>query len=247
MKALGIDVGGSGVKGAIVDLQTGEFIGDRHRIATPEPATTKALTRTVARLVGQFEWKGPVGCGMPGPVKGGMLMTAVNLHPSWVGAKAEELYSRACGRPVRVVNDADAAGIAEMKFGAGKGKKGVTVVLTLGTGIGSAVFVDGRLVPNTEFGQMEVRGKRGERRAAARVKKDKGLSWEEWAERLNEYLSSLETLLWPDLIILGGGVSRRAKKFMGLLSTRAKVVPAMLENRAGIVGAALFAGSRVRR
>jgi len=146
MKALGIDVGGSGVKGAVVDLVTGEFVGERHRIATPEPATTKALTRVVGRLVKQFDWKGPIGCGMPGPVKGGVLMTAVNLHPSWVEAKAEELYSRACERPVRVVNDADAAGIAEMKFGAGKGKKGVVVVLTLGTGIGSGVFVDGRPV-----------------------------------------------------------------------------------------------------
>ena len=246
MNALGIDVGGSGVKGAIVDLRTGEFVGERHRIATPEPATTKALTRVAGRLVEHFEWKGPVGCGMPGPVKGGVLMTAVNLHPSWVGAKAEELYSHACDLPVRVVNDADAAGVAEIKFGAGKGKKGVVVVLTLGTGIGSAVFVDGVLVPNTEFGQMEVRGKRGERRAAARVKEDKGLSWEEWAERLNEYLASLEALLWPDLLILGGGVSKRAKKFIPLLSTRAPVVPARLENRAGIVGAALMAAARRR-
>jgi len=247
MNALGIDVGGSGVKGAIVDLRTGLFVGERHRIATPEPATTKALTSVVGRVVKHFAWKGPVGCGMPGPVKAGVLMTAVNLHPSWVGAKAEELYSHACGRPVRVVNDADAAGIAEMKFGAGKGKKGVVVVLTLGTGIGSAVFIDGVLLPNTEFGQMEIRGKRGERRAAARVKKDKGLSWEEWAERLNEYLAGLEGLLWPDLLILGGGVSKKAKSFIPLLSTRAQVVPARLENRAGIVGAALMAGTPRRR
>jgi polyphosphate glucokinase len=246
MNGLGIDVGGSGVKGAIVDLRTGKFVGERYRIATPEPATTKAVVRVVARLVKHFEWKGPVGCGMPGPVKRGVLMTAVNLHPSWVEAKAEELYSRACGRPVSVVNDADAAGIAEMRFGAGKGKKGVVVMLTLGTGIGSAVFVDGVMFPNTEFGQMEVRGKRGERRASARIKKDKGLSWEEWAERLNEYLAALEGLLWPDLLILGGGVSKRAKKFIPLLSTRAPIVPAQLENQAGIVGAALLAASRRR-
>jgi len=246
MRALGIDVGGSGIKGAIVDLRTGEFVGDRCRIATPEPPTTGAVVRVVARVVKHFDWKGPVGCGMPGPVKQGLLMTAVNLHSSWVEAKAEELYSRACGRPVRVVNDADAAGIAEMRFGAGKGKKGVVIVLTLGTGIGSAVFVDGVLVPNTEFGQMEVRGKRGERRAAARVKKDKGLSWEEWAERLNEYLGALEALLWPDLIILGGGVSKRAKRFIPHLTTRAKIVPARLENRAGIVGAALLAPRQKR-
>jgi polyphosphate glucokinase len=239
MKALGIDVGGSGVKGAIVDVRTGKLTSERFRIPTPSPPTTKALSRTVARIVEHFAWKGPIGCGMPGPFIDGRLVTAVNLHSSWVGAKAEEIFSKACGWKVCVINDADAAGLAAMRFGVGRGKRGVVVLLTLGTGIGSAVFLDGKLLPNTEFGQMELRGKPGERRAAPRVRKEKDLTWEEWAERLNEYLCALERLIWPDLIILGGGVSRKADKFIPLIETRAKVVAAQLMNEAGIIGAAL--------
>lgn len=238
-RALGIDVGGSGVKGAVVNVSTGELVTERFRIPTPSPPTTKALSRTVGRMVEHFAWKGPIGCGMPGPFIDGRLVTAVNLHSSWVGAKAEEIFSKACGRKVRVINDADAAGLAAMRFGAGRGKKGVVVLLTLGTGIGSAVFLDGKLLPNTEFGQMELRGKPGERRAAARVRKDRDLTWDEWAERLNEYVCALERLIWPDLIILGGGVSRKADRFIPLIKTRARVVAAELMNEAGIIGAAL--------
>ncbi|MGB2960461.1 MAG: ROK family protein [Bacteroidota bacterium] len=238
-RALGIDVGGSGVKGAVVNVSTGELVTERFRIPTPSPPTTKALSRTVGRMVEHFAWKGPIGCGMPGPFIDGRLVTAVNLHSSWVGAKAEEIFSKACGRKVRVINDADAAGLAAMRFGAGRGKKGVVVLLTLGTGIGSAVFLDGKLLPNTEFGQMELRGKPGEQRAAARVRKDKDLTWDEWAERLNEYVCALERLIWPDLIILGGGVSRKADRFIPLIKTRARVVAAELMNEAGIIGAAL--------
>jgi polyphosphate glucokinase len=238
-RALGIDVGGSGVKGAVVNVSTGELVTERFRIPTPSPPTTKALSRTVGRIAGHFAWKGPIGCGMPGPFVDGRLVTAVNLHSSWVGAKAEEIFSKACGRKVRVINDADAAGLAAMRFGAGRGKRGVVVLLTLGTGIGSAVFLDGKLLPNTEFGQMELRGKPGERRAAARVRKDRDLTWDEWAERLNEYVCALERLIWPDLIILGGGVSRKADRFIPLIKTRARVVAAELMNEAGIIGAAL--------
>ena len=239
MKALGIDVGGSGVKGALVDLRTGKLVSERHRVPTPSPATTKALSRTVARIVKHFDWKGPIGCGMPGPFMDGKLKTAVNLHASWVGAKAEEIYRKACGRRVVVINDADAAGLAEMRFGVGKRKRGVVILLTLGTGIGSALFLDSKLFPNTEFGQMEVRGKPGERRAAASVRKDKNLTWEEWAERLNEYINALESLIWPDLIILGGGASKKGEKFIPLIQARARIVPARLLNEAGIIGAAL--------
>ena len=243
MKSLGIDVGGSGVKGAVVNVRTGKLLSERYRVPTPSPPTTKALARTVARIVKHFNWKGPIGCGMPGPFIDGRLVTAVNLHSSWVGAKAEEIFSKACGAKVRVINDADAAGLAAMRFDVGRGKRGVVVLLTLGTGIGSAVFLDGKLLPNTEFGQMELRGKPAERRAAARVRKEKDLTWEEWGERLNEYICALERLIWPDLIILGGGVSRKANKFIPLIKTRAPVVAARLMNEAGIIGAAL-AGSR---
>lgn len=246
MRVLGIDVGGSGIKGAVVDLRTGKLVTERHRVPTPDPSTPKAVGDAVARVVKHFRWRGRIGCGMPGPVKNGQLLALANLNKAWVGIRAGEVYSKACGRTVVVVNDADAAGLAEMRFGVGRKTRGVTVLLTLGTGIGSSLFVDGVLVPNTEFGQVEVRGKPGEARAAARVRKEKDLSWEEWAGRLNEYLQRLEYLIWPDLIIIGGGVSRRYAKFVSHLTTRAPVVPAHLRNEAGIVGAALAAGERGR-
>lgn len=240
-RALGIDVGGSGIKGALVDLRRGTLISDRYRIKTPEPSTPRALSHAVARIVRHFNWKGPIGCGMPGPIKDGKVLALANLHKSWIGVRAADVFTKACGRRVRVVNDADAAGLAEMRFGVGKGIRGSVVILTLGTGIGSSVFTDGMLIPNCEFGQMEMRGKPAEQRAAARVRKEKGLSWEQWGKRLNVYLLALENVLWPDLIILGGGVSRRAAKFVPFVTTRARVVPAHLKNEAGIIGAALWA------
>jgi len=246
MRALGIDIGGSGVKGAVVDTRTGKLVSKRFRLQTPRPATPKAVARTVASVIKHFRWRGPIGCGFPGPILHGIVVTATNLDPAWDNEDAEGLFRKVAGRQVAVLNDADAAGIAEMVFGAGKGIRGVVILLTLGTGIGSAVFVDGILVPNTEFGQMEVRGKIAEQRAAARIRKEERLSWQSWGRRLNVYLRVLETLLYPDLLVIGGGVSRRWKKFSGYLETRAKAIPAQLQNEAGIVGAALYAARRRR-
>jgi polyphosphate glucokinase len=221
MKALGIDIGGSGIKAAIIDTLCGKLVSERHRLSTPVPATPKAVAAVIAQMKQHFVWKGPIGCGIPGPIKGGRIMVMTNLDSSWVGVKAHEVFAKVCGKKVAVLNDADAAGLAEMTFGAGKDKAGVVVVLTLG--------------------EIEIRGKKGELRAAARVRKEKDLSWQEWAAALNEYLQSLEQLLWPDLIIIGGGVSKRSKKFIPLLKLRARVVPAKLQNEAGIIGAGLFA------
>lgn len=247
MRALGIDIGGSGVKGAIVDTRTGKFVTPRFKLKTPRPATPKAVAGTVMAIVKHFRWRGPVGCGMPGPILRGTVVTAGNLHPAWDNQNAELLFRKALGRRVTVLNDADAAGIAEMEFGAGRGKRGVVVLLTLGTGIGSALFVDGVLVPNTEFGHLEVNGDVAEHRAAARVRKESRLSWQSWARRLNAYLSVVEKLLYPDLVVIGGGVSRRWKKFAEHLETRANTIPARLKNEAGIVGAALNAIRKNRR
>jgi polyphosphate glucokinase len=241
VKALGIDVGGSGVKGAIVDTQRGELLTERYRVKTPHPATPQAMAEAVARVVHHFKWKGRVGCGMPGPIKDGRVMIVANLDKSWAGVKAQELYSKACSCPVTVVNDADAAGMAEMMFGAGKNQRGTVLITTLGTGIGSALFAHGNLLPNTELGQLELRGKSAESRASARIRKEKNLTWEKWAGRLSEYYSALDMLFWPDLIIVGGGVSRKSKKFLPLIKTRARIVPAHLHNEAGIIGAALCA------
>lgn len=245
-QVLGIDVGGSGIKGALVDVTTGRLLSERYRLATPDPATPKAMARVVARIVRHFGWSGPVGCGMPGPIKEGRVMALANLDKSWVGVKAPELYALECECPVTVLNDADAAGLAEMRFGAGKGRTGVVLMLTLGTGIGSAVFVDGRLVPNTELGQIELNGKTAEQRASARVRKEQGLTWEKWGKRLDEYLHAVEELIWPDLIILGGGVSKKANKFFPVIKTRTELKAALMYNQAGIIGAALAAGAARR-
>ena len=247
MKALGIDIGGSGIKGAVVDTRTGRIVGERFRVPTPEPSTPRAVGAAIARLIRHFEWKGPVGCGLPGPIKRGRLVTMSNLHKGWVGLSVADALSKACGRRVTVLNDADAAGLAEMRFGAGRKESGVVLMLTVGTGIGSALFVDGVLLPNTELGQLDIRGKRAEKRASAKVKKDKSLSWGAWAKRFDEYLNAVETILLPDLLIIGGGISRRSKKFAPKLKTRARLVPAQLQNEAGIVGAALAAARSGRR
>ena len=247
MKSLGVDIGGSGIKGAIIDTRTGRLVRERYRVPTPEPSTPRAVGAAVARIIKHFEWKGPVGCGLPGPIKKGRLVTMNNLHKGWVGMSAADVLSKACGRPVAVLNDADAAGLAEMKFGAGRKESGVLLMLTVGTGIGSALFVDGVLFPNTELGQIEIRGKRGEKRASAKVKEVKSLSWNAWAKRFDEYLHAVETILLPDLIIVGGGISRRAKKFTPKLKTRARLVPAQLQNEAGMIGAALYAARSWRQ
>jgi polyphosphate glucokinase len=241
MSVFGIDVGGSGIKGAPVDLGTGRLKVERRKILTPQPATPEAVAVAVVALAREFGAPGPVGVAVPAVVKQGIARTAANIDPAWIGCDIAQLLHDVLGTPVQVLNDADAAGLAEMRFGAGRGRHGTVVVLTLGTGIGSAVFVQGVLVPNTEFGHMDIRGKAAERRAAARVRKAEGLSWDAWAVRLSEVLVALERLLWPDLFILGGGVCRKHAKFVPLLECHTPVVPAALGNDAGIVGAALAA------
>lgn len=241
MEILGIDVGGSGIKGAVVDTETGEFVTERYRIFTPQPALPDSVSDVIAQIVGHFSWQGPVGCTLPSVIKQGLIYTAANIDSSWIGINGETLLNTKTNCPFLLLNDADAAGIAEMELGAGKGQQGVVIMLTLGTGIGSAIFVDGHLVPNTEFGHMEIRGKEAEHRASARIRTEENLNWKKWAIRLNEFLARMETLFWPDLFILGGGVSRKHDKFIPLLETRAAIVPAQWRNQAGIIGAALAA------
>ena len=239
---IGVDIGGSGIKAGVVDSRRGVLIGERLRVPTPQPATPVAVVEATTSLVAALgPTHGPVGIGVPGPIVGGRVMMMANLDASWVGVPAAELFTTAIGRHVTVLNDADAAAVAEMRFGAGRGVRGTVLVLTLGTGIGSALFVDGVLVPNLELGHIEIRGKDAERRASAGARERKGLSYVDWAPLLDEYLDRVDQLIWPDLIILGGGISRRSERFLPLLSTRAKVVPAALRNEAGIVGAALRA------
>jgi polyphosphate glucokinase len=238
---LGIDIGGSGIKGAPVNILTGELVGERRRIPTPALATPEAVAEVVGELARYFDWRGPIGCTYPGVVRHGMVYTAANVHKSWIGTDAVTLMERATACPVRVLNDADAAGLAEMTFGAGRNRMGVVILLTFGTGIGTCIFVDGHVLPNTELGHLPIRGKSAEHRASAKVREDEDLSWAEWAERVNEYLAALEFFFSPDLFIIGGGVSKRQHKFLHLLKTNAEIVPARLLNDAGIIGAGLAA------
>ncbi|MCC6436139.1 MAG: ROK family protein [Acidimicrobiales bacterium] len=240
MVVLGIDIGGSGIKAAPVDIDTGRLVAPRHRIVTPSPAEPDAVAGVVVDLVRHFDWHGPVGCTFPGVVKAGHTLTAANLGEPWVGLDVDALLTARCACPVTLMNDADAAGLAEVRFGAGAGRSGVVLLLTLGTGIGSALFHDGVLVPNTELGHLQLRGKDAEQRAAARVRDEKKLTWKQYAELVNEYLALVERALWPDLIIIGGGVSAKAERWFHLLHTRAELLPAALANNAGIVGAALW-------
>ncbi len=247
MKVLGIDVGGSGIKGAPVNLQTGELIAERYRLATPQPSVPDAISDVVAEITEHFAWKGPLGCTFPAVIKKGVAYTAANVDKSWLGTNIEELITTKTGNPALLLNDADAAGLAEMQFGAGKGREGVVIMLTFGTGIGTAIFIDGKLLPNTEFGHLEIRCKEAEHQAAARIRKEESLGWKRWVERVNEYLQRMENLFWPDLFIFGGGVSQKQKKFFHLLKTRTEIVPAQLQNQAGIIGAALAAGKHFKR
>lgn len=242
MDVLGIDIGGSGIKGALVDVTTGEIKTERYRLETPEGARPKDVAGTIAQIVKKFDYNGPVGMGFPSVVIHGVCYSAANIDSSWIGTNVDELVAKTIGMPVFTVNDADAAGVAEMRFGAGQSiDRGVVIVLTIGTGIGSAVFTDGHLVPNTELGHLEIRGKDAEKRASDAARKRKDLTWEEWAERFQEYLQTVEKLFSPDLIILGGGASKESERFMAHLSTRAKIIPAQLLNQAGIIGAAIYA------
>ena len=236
---LGIDIGGTGIKGAPVDTRSGQLLADRHRILTPHPATPEAVTGVVAELAAFFEWSGPAGATFPAVIKDGVAHSAANVDEEWVGTDAGKLFAAAIGSEVTVVNDADAAGVAEVAFGAGRDRMGVVIMVTLGTGIGSAVFVDGQLVPNTELGHLKMGKKDAEKRAAESVREEQGLSWKEWASRLDAYLLMLEALFSPDLFIVGGGISKKSEKFLPRLSTRTETVAAQLLNEAGIVGAAL--------
>ncbi len=237
---LGIDIGGTGIKAAPVDLDTGALLSERIKLDTPHPAEPAAVASVVRELVTRFAWTGPAGITFPGVVQDGVIRTAANVEKAWIGTDARELFAAATGLAVGVINDADAAGLAEMRFGAGAGQKGTVLMLTLGTGIGSALFTDGILVPNTEFGHIEVRGKEAEKRASEIVREEHALSWGKWAGRVDEYLEHMEKLLSPKLIIIGGGISRKSDKFIPLLTgLRATVVPATLYNDAGIVGAAM--------
>ena len=241
MIILGIDIGGSGIKGALVDIERGALAEPYKRIPTPQPSTPDAVADVVAQLVGQFGWDGPVGCTFPAIIKNGVAYSAANVDKGWIGTNGDQLFEQRTGRPFLLVNDADAAGLAEMTFGAGKGKMGVVMMLTLGTGIGSALFVDGKLVPNTELGHMEVRGKEAEHRASDRVREKKKLNWKQWAARVDEVLQQFDALFSPTLFIIGGGVSKKHEKFLPLLTIRTPVVPAQLLNEAGIIGAAYAA------
>jgi polyphosphate glucokinase len=238
---MGVDIGGTGIKGAPVDIEKGELAGERFRILTPQPATPKAVADVVAEVVEHFGWKGPVGATFPAVVKDGVTLSAANVDKEWIGAKADDLFSERLDLPVTVLNDADAAGLAEMRFGAGRDRSGVVIVVTLGTGIGCGMFLDGKLVPNTEFGHIEIDGHDAETIAADSVRERKELSWKKYATRVEEYLRRLDALLWPDLVIIGGGASKKADKFLPLIKVRPEVVPAKLQNEAGIVGAALAA------
>jgi polyphosphate glucokinase len=241
MQILGIDIGGSGIKGALVEVETGALATERYRLATPQPAAPEPVARVVAEVAGQFAWRGPIGCTFPAVIKDGVAYSAANVARAWIGRDGQALFAAATGCPVRLLNDADAAGIAEMTFGAGRGQSGLVMIVTLGTGIGTALFYRGVLVPNTELGHIEIRGKDAERRASDRARVRKRLSWERWARRVDEYLGRLEALFSPDLFIIGGGVSREHARFLPRLTVRTPLVPAHLRNEAGIVGAALAA------
>ncbi|MEI7646627.1 MAG: ROK family protein [Chloroflexales bacterium] len=244
MHILGLDIGGSGIKGAIVDVTDGALVTPRHRIPTPTPATPEAIVETAALVVQHFGWSGPIGCGFPAVIKGGIVHTAANISPRWIGVNGQQMFEQATGLSVLLLNDADAAGIAEMRLGAGRGRNGLVLMLTIGTGIGTALFLDGRLVPNTELGHIEIRGRDAERRASDGTRARKGWSYAAWAPRFDEYLQRISALLWPDLIIIGGGASRDFEKFARFLTVRVEIEPAQLRNEAGMIGAAIAAHER---
>ncbi len=240
-QGFGVDIGGSGIKGAVVDLDTGLLVGDRYKVLTPQPSTPEAVAEAVAGVVRHFGWDGPVGATFPAPVTDGVARTAANVHPSWVDTNIETVLGAATGNEVTAINDADAAGVAESAFGAARGHDGLVIVTTLGTGIGTALVFRGLLIPNSELGHLEVGGHDAELRASSAARDREELSWGEWAHRLDKYYQALERYLWPELFVVGGGVSRRADKFIDRLHLRTPIVVAGLRNEAGIVGAALHA------
>jgi polyphosphate glucokinase len=243
-RGFGIDIGGSGIKGAVVDRRTGDLLSPRHRIPTPSPSTPHAVAGVVNQLVDGENWTGTVGVTFPAVIKNGVARSAANVDPSWIGTDVDKTFTEATGRDVTVLNDADAAGLAEVRFGAAKGVPGVVIVLTFGTGIGSGLFVDGRLVSNTELGHLELDGHDAEKRAAASARENHDMSWSKWAHHMQHYLKHVEFLFSPDLFVIGGGVSKKPEKWLPHLKLHAAVKPAELLNNAGIVGAALAAAER---
>ncbi|MGA4507783.1 polyphosphate--glucose phosphotransferase [Propionibacteriaceae bacterium G1746] len=247
---LGIDVGGSGIKGAPVDLEVGDFAAERLRIDTPSKSTPKNVAKVVAEIIDHFSdtiGDGPIGLTIPAPVVHGKVPFIANLDQEWHGLQADEFLQDKLGRPITLVNDADAAGVAEVQFGAAKGVNGLVILTTLGTGIGSALIVNGQLVPNTELGHVELDGHDAESKAASSIKDKEGLSYSEWAVRLQRYYEFIEMLFWPDLFVVGGGVSKDYEKFMPKLKLHTPMVPAQLRNKAGIIGAAWMAHDRLER
>ena len=238
----GIDFGGTGIKGAPVDLAAGEFAAERARVRTPEKSTPDNIAKVFTDLLARFpDCTGPVGVTVPGVVRHGVVHSAANIHKSWIGADADAVFTEATGRDVHVVNDADAAGLAEVRYGAARGRSGLVIVTTLGTGIGSALVHDGVLVPNAELGHLEIDGHDAESRAANSARERENLSWEKWAKRLQTYYRTLERLFSPDLFVVGGGVSKQSDEFLPMLDLDTEIVPATLRNKAGVVGAALYA------
>ncbi|MBK8781825.1 MAG: ROK family protein [Anaerolineales bacterium] len=241
MQILGIDVGGSGIKGAPVDTETGQLLGERIRIKTPKNGEPEPVAEVVKQIAQSFNWSGPIGIGFPAPIKSGVAMMAANVSEKWVGTNADALFTKVTGCECTLINDADAAGLAEMTFGAGRGQPGTVIMITLGTGIGTAIFHHGHLLPNTEFGHLEVEGEDAEFRASDAARQREELSWKKYAKRLNKYFTALEKLFWPDLFIIGGGISKESEKYLPLLTIETPVVTAQMLNQAGIVGAALGA------
>lgn len=241
---LGVDVGGTGIKGALIDVENGEMVTERFRLDTPSPATPSAVAKTFAGILAHFDYEGPVGCGFPAVIKGNKAMTASNIDKSWIGKNVGEYFGSRKKRPIYVLNDADAAAIAEMEYGIGKDTKGLVMMITIGTGIGSCLFLDGKMIPNTEFGHLRMRGKIAEKYCANSVRKNEDLSWEEWAKRFNEYLQHVYHLLSLDAVILSGGVSKKFNKFEQYIDLPISVRPASLLNNAGIVGAAAYAAQQ---
>lgn len=242
MIALGIDIGGSSLKGALVDCETGDLVAERHKIPTPSPAKPMAMAKAFVKIVEHFSWKGPIGCGFPAVIKNGIALTATNIHKTWIGTNVIKLFSQESGNPVHVLNDADAAGIAERQYGAGKGKKGNIVMVTVGTGIGTALFTNGELYENTELGHILLKkNKTAEEYCSDRVRKKKNLSWKKWGKRFNFYLEDLDKLIRPELIIIGGGVTNKEEKFFKYIKLNTEVAIAKNLNNAGIKGSAAFA------
>ncbi len=241
MEVLGIDIGGSGIKGAPVDTDMGTLLAQRYRLLTPTPAKPQAVAETVAKICKKFKWKGSLGIGFPGVIRRGVTLTAANIHDDWVGLNAAKFIKKVTGRKTCIINDADAAGLAEITFGAGKDRQGVILLVTIGTGLGTAIFSDGHLVPNSEFGHLEIDGVEAEWLASDAARKRENLSWKKWGHRFNHYLQTMEKLFWPDLIILGGGISKKHEQFKQYITVQAEVIPAQMMNEAGIIGAAVGA------